>query len=411
MKKYERGLKEIPELVERLRSERARQKDYMVHHMSTQMITEVRDAKESTSGALLRIQRKGAEPMALGIMEQAHLQIAAKTEIPTNYYRRMLGGSHDDRGLMCENVNHWLSKEPQKKRMIRTIDGEVRAFLSSKYRPISHLDLVTQLVQVATNQIGASADRNWAEGARCFAWDLSPLKMDVCFVNPRWGIDLEAMVKTGLQHPEGTSFDNNSFREFGPEELGPDGFYTGRKDPGTGWIFPAIRMRNSETGHGGMSVAIMLFEGACLNGSVFGASVAKVHLGKELEEVDLWSAETMQKMNRLIFSQVRDITLATFKPEGLMKVARKFKGLEVIEVDARKAADQIVELNGLTEEVRDEILDAYFEMTKHRGNLFDLQRGITAAAHIFREAQPDLATQLEEIGGDILERGAKALVA
>jgi hypothetical protein len=297
--------------------------------------------------------------------------------------------------LLSGNVNHWLGRESTKKRLLRTVDGQVRAFLSGRYRPISHLDLVTTVAQTVSGMAKVEG-QNWAEGARCVEWALSPMKLDVLFVNPRLGVNLDQL--------------SEGFRVFTPEELGPDGFYRGRQEPGTHWVFPSIRERNSETGHGGMSAASGLFEGMCLNGSVRSAQVTQVHLGKELSDEDVWSPDTLRKMNAVIFAKVRDLTASMFEPKGFVEVCKRFKGLENIEVDVKEAVASIVELAGLNEDIRDEIFEAYLTTTKHRGNLFDVQRATTATAHAFRESSPEIASALEEMGGKMIDEGAKALV-
>src|SRR5271167_1358593 len=60
----------------------------------------------------------------------AHDQIGAHTGIPSKYYDRMLA---EQPQLLSRNVNTWLRATPEK-RMVRTLDGTARAFLSDKYR-------------------------------------------------------------------------------------------------------------------------------------------------------------------------------------------------------------------------------------------------------------------------------------
>ena len=73
----------------------------------------------------------------LEIQQTAHRQLGAYLGIPQKYYDRMLT---DDIGLLAYNVNRWLQGEPEQ-RMIRTIDGRARAFLSNRYQRIDNLDI------------------------------------------------------------------------------------------------------------------------------------------------------------------------------------------------------------------------------------------------------------------------------
>lgn len=63
----------------------------------------------------------------LEINQIAHRQIGTHLKIPAAYYDRMLS---DYPELLAENVNSWFQREPTQ-RMVRTLDGTVRAFLSN----------------------------------------------------------------------------------------------------------------------------------------------------------------------------------------------------------------------------------------------------------------------------------------
>ena len=49
--------------------------------------------------------------------------------------------------LLAENVNSWFQREPTQ-RMVRTLDGTVRAFLSNRYRRIDNLDIAEIVLPV-----------------------------------------------------------------------------------------------------------------------------------------------------------------------------------------------------------------------------------------------------------------------
>ena len=100
--------------------------------------------------ANLRMEPWGNEPMLrvldangrdqvepLTMKQTAHQQLGSYLDIPRKYYDRMLQQEPD---LLAYNVNHWFQKQPEQ-RMIRTIDGHARAFLSNRYRRIDNLDI------------------------------------------------------------------------------------------------------------------------------------------------------------------------------------------------------------------------------------------------------------------------------
>lgn len=67
----------------------------------------------------------------------ASRQIADRLKIPAAYYDRMKAELPD---LLDQNVNSWLKQNPET-RMVRTLDGQVRAFLSNRYRRIDNYEL------------------------------------------------------------------------------------------------------------------------------------------------------------------------------------------------------------------------------------------------------------------------------
>ncbi len=62
------------------------------------------------------------------LTDNYHAQIATKLDIPTKYYNRMRKEAPE---LLATNVNEWFHNKPSR-RMIRTLDGQARAFLSAR---------------------------------------------------------------------------------------------------------------------------------------------------------------------------------------------------------------------------------------------------------------------------------------
>ena len=116
-----------------------------------QMLTEVKRQSESKEDYLiapnrLRMESYGKEmflhlsddsgteliePMTItGI---AHRQIGTHLRIPAAYYDRMREERPD---LLAYNANTWFKQESSQ-RMLRTLDGSARAYLSNRYRRIA----------------------------------------------------------------------------------------------------------------------------------------------------------------------------------------------------------------------------------------------------------------------------------
>lgn len=96
---------------------------------------------------LLALNESGHDLMEpLDIQTTAHRQLSTYLDIPIKYYEKM---RQDDPELLAYNVNRWLQRMQPAQRMLRTLDGHARAFLSSRYRRLDNYDvagIVTPIV-------------------------------------------------------------------------------------------------------------------------------------------------------------------------------------------------------------------------------------------------------------------------
>jgi hypothetical protein len=79
----------------------------------------------------------------LTVTPYAHGQLSSHLAIPKKYYDRM---AIEQPGLLASNINTWLHADADNKRMIRALDGKVRAVLSPKYRPLDNFDLASAVL-------------------------------------------------------------------------------------------------------------------------------------------------------------------------------------------------------------------------------------------------------------------------
>lgn len=75
------------------------------------------------------IRLDGIDAMPFPINDSMHNQIAGRLKIPTRHYDR-LRTDHPD--ILHDTVNKLFQREPAR-RMVRTLDGSARAFLSNRY--------------------------------------------------------------------------------------------------------------------------------------------------------------------------------------------------------------------------------------------------------------------------------------
>lgn len=82
------------------------------------------------------------EPME--IHDLAHRQIATHLKISAKYYGRMQGSNPE---LLVQNVNSWFETTPSQ-RMLRVLDGGLRAFLSNRYLRIDHHEVSCAVIPI-----------------------------------------------------------------------------------------------------------------------------------------------------------------------------------------------------------------------------------------------------------------------
>ena len=143
----------IEELAAEIMRQNELKEDYVVD--SRQLLMENYDSE-----LFLRVMDANGDDRIepLFIADNAHRQIGARLGIPTKYYSRML---EEGKELLTQNVNYWFRQTPEQ-RMLRVMEGKVRAFLSNRYLRIDNHEVTCAVmpvigeipnVQFASNQI------------------------------------------------------------------------------------------------------------------------------------------------------------------------------------------------------------------------------------------------------------------
>lgn len=73
--------------------------------------------------------------------ENCRRQLADRLKIPYAYFERMRA---EQPSLLDRNIDTWLHSQPEQ-RMVRTLDGNARAFLSDRYRRLDNYDLLAHV--------------------------------------------------------------------------------------------------------------------------------------------------------------------------------------------------------------------------------------------------------------------------
>lgn len=299
-----------------------------------------------------------------GMQDVAHGQLAEYAGIPMAYYRRMLA---DDPELLAENVNRWLRDKTSDKRMVRTLDGKVRAFLSNGYRALENEDLAEAVLPVLL-------DRDLL----IVSCEITDRRLYIKAVDRR----IERDVPTGRKMGDGTHtfFDT---------------------------VSPAITISNSEVGLGTLSIETGVYTRACTNLAMIGTNFRKYHVGKRAdlgaEVFELLTDDTKKATDKAIWMQTQDVVKAAFDEVKFAALTKKLGDAAKDVVPAEETVEVIERVGrkfSLTEGERKGVLAKLIEGA-------DLTRyGVHAAITRFSQEESvnyDRATELEKVGGEVIE--------
>ena len=347
--------KTLVELAQELERQNAAKKDYLVDTRDMEMVMRTNQADENQCDDVYLNVHSGGLPL-FGINEIAHQQIATNLGIPTRYYDKMRG-SHPE--LLVENVNTWLG-EDQKTRMIRTLDGTARAYLSDRYRRIDN----HQIAQAVLPLISGLPD------ARVESCEITERRLYLKVVNPR----LEAEIVPG------------------------DAVQSG------------LIISNSEVGLGSVQVQPLIFRLVCTNGMVVNdAGTKKKHVGRASEageDYSIFTNETLLADDRAFMLKVRDTVRSIAEQvhfDRVVAMMREAKGAKITTPDIPKLVELAAKEYTITQDEGAGVLDYLI-----RGgdlSLYGLANAVTRKA---QEADSyDRATELEGIGYNVLSMPAR----
>lgn len=299
----------------------------------------------------------------LEITEHAHRQIAGRLQIPWKFYDRML---KDHRDIVIDNVNKLFEREPGT-RLLRTLDGKLRAFLSNRYKridndavlssalpPIVKGDLETELLSSHVT------DRN--------------LYLKVLF--------------TGEEMKQDLGKTPNHVQDI---------------------VRPGFILKNSEIGTGSLSISAFFYRDFCRNGCVFGRTDAfefkRAHLGGALiegEGFEIMSDQSKKLDDEAILSQVNDVMHAIATPEFVDKMGNKLRALKEGEVIKHPvpAIELLAKDYGFTQAESDQVLQNLIEDRDY--SRWGMVNAVTKVANT-EIVDYDRASDLEVVGSKLID--------
>ena len=287
----------------------------------------------------------------LDVNEVAHRQIGTALGIPAKYYDKMRAENPE---LLTANVNGWFNHTPST-RMVRTLDGTARAFLSDRYRRIDNYEIAEAVLPIIAD----------IKDARVESCEVTDERMYIKVVNPR----LETEVVPGDVVQSG------------------------------------IIITNSEVGMGSMAVQPLVYRLVCSNGMVVNdAATRRYHIGRGNaagEDYSLYSDATLAADDRALMLKVQDTVRAAVDQtrfEKVVKMMREAKDAKIVTADIPQMIELASADYGFSKKEGSGILNHLI----HDGelNLYGLANAVTRAAQDVESY--DRSTEMESIGYSIL---------
>ncbi len=296
------------------------------------------------NGSELQVNGHGEFPLT----EIAHDQIGDRVGIPAKYYDRMRAESPE---LLAANVNHWFGAKPER-RMIRTLDGEARAFLSKSYRPLDNYDLAMPALERITEL-----------GCRVESCQITQTRMYLKCVTERITAEIKGDV-----------------------------------------VQAGIVISNSEVGRGALKVEPLVYRLVCLNGMIAkDFRMSKYHVGKATggnDASEFFRDETRQADDRAFFLKVQDTIAAALDQVQFDHIVNTMReGTERrVEGDPVKVVESVSKAFALTEGEQGNVLNHL--ITGGSLTQYGLGNAITRMAQDVDSY--DRSTDLERVGGQVM---------
>ena len=336
--------KTLQELGQELQRQRKLRKDFVADTRSLEMETD-RD------GARMRLFLEDRQH-EFSISDIAQQQIALRLQIPFRYYQRMQEQYPE---LLDENVNGWFQKLPER-RMVRVLDGKVRAFLSDRYRRLDNLELCAAVLPIIKEMKGA-------EIASC---EVTDAHLYLKVVNKR----MKAEVGVG--------------------DVVQAGFC----------------ISNSEVGLGSLKVEPLIYRLVCKNGLILkDYSQKRYHVGRQVDAdedaaYELYSDETLAQDDKAFFMKVQDtVRCAADEAKFMLTVNRLKEAMQLpLEHDPVQEVELLADRFMLNQNERGDVLRQLF--MGRDNSRYGLLNAVTAASQIADSYER--ATAMERIGGELL---------
>jgi hypothetical protein len=290
------------------------------------------------------------------VSQLAHEQIGARLKIPRDYYKRM---QEEAPALLDQNVNNWLHRVPER-RLVRTVDGNVRAILSDRYKRKENITVLTEALPFMLNP---------ENKLDVMSSNLSEKQMFVKVVSDL----LVGEVRVGQVVKGGFS------------------------------------LRNSEVGCGAFDLSLFVLTLSCMNGMMREHSMKEYHVGKRIEVNDneessspIYSAETIAADEHAFKLKVRDTLKHALNRRKFDEELAKFRAAAENPLNPRMITDTIEDVTKRYSMTQNEGKDVLSRLLESKDfTQWGLSSAVTNLAGDIEDY--DRSTELEKIGGQIID--------
>jgi len=312
----------------------------------------------------------GINHTPFAVTNYAHGQFAQHLGIPKQYFDRMRAEQPE---LLAQNLNTWLHAAKDERRMLRTLDGKVRAFLSPKFRALDNFDLANAVLPTLLKA-----------GVKVMSSELTETRLYIKGILPGLS-DAELVDMRMAGHEHHIMKDSR--------------------------LVAAIVISNSDVGAGTLRVEPSVFTTRCTNLAIVAqAAMKKYHVGRANsadEGYEVFKDETRRADDAAFWLKVRDVTMAAFNEDTFKKAITQIRQAQgqVIQSDNLPAVvEATIEVLSLPERASNGILKALAA----GGDLsqWGLSSAITATANVL-EADYEITTALERAGGEVMALAPK----
>jgi hypothetical protein len=313
-----------------------------------------------------------APPVIYEPTHRAHETMWNRFDINKTYYERMGDEASD---LLVHNINYWAERD-NRNFLARTLDDKVRAFMSDRFRTLDSVELFFTAFQ-EVKEIGA----------KIVQLDLTENNFYMKMLHPEWAVKVENF-RTDVwsrhtNRPGGSLYHVLDHLE----------------EDGGQWLVPGAVISNSDVGYGSLHGELFCFDTICWNGLVHSRTLHQVHLGRQ-QEVGIYSHETRELEDRVIWSKVRDMIQAGFDKDRFLELVKRLQKASTEKLEEpTSAVDTVVKNFSFSDDDKQSILNEL--MATGSPTVYGLLTAVTAVGR--DKTNQDEAIKFERAGGDILD--------